>query len=25
MWGHGPVHREPGTLLKNAVRALRTS
>jgi multidrug efflux pump subunit AcrB len=23
MWGKGPVHREPGTLLKNAVRAFR--
>jgi multidrug efflux pump len=23
LWGKGPVHREPGTLLKHAVRALR--
>ena len=24
LWGKGPVHREPGTLFKNAVRAFRT-
>jgi multidrug efflux pump len=23
LWGTGPAHREPGTLLKNAVRAFK--
>jgi len=24
LWGKSPAHREPGTLLKNAVRAFRS-